>query len=238
MKDKQKSARRKVRRHAAAEGLLLLQQSSKVDVQTQTSPLVQEAAAVQASVCSTAPTVYYLPVESGATRPYGRKLLEGNDECTKFYTGLSSWSIFNHLVTFLCTVCPTLTSIQSKLSPFDSLLLTLMRLRLNLHMEDLAYCFNIGSSTASDTFSRYIDLMYIHLKFLLKWPSQEVCRANMPQVFKDLYPRTRCIINCSEIFIERPYSFQARAQTYSNYKTQYCKVSDWYLTMWCHIVSF
>ena len=78
---------------AAAEGLLLLQQSSKVDVQTQTSPLVQEAAAVQASVCSTAPTVYYLPVESGATRAYGRKRLEGNDECTKFYTGLSSWSI-------------------------------------------------------------------------------------------------------------------------------------------------
>ena len=60
--------------------------------------------------------------------------------------------------------------------------------------------------------------MYIHLKFLIKWLSQEVCCANMPQVFKDLYPRTRCIIDCSEIFIERPYSYQARAQTYSNYK--------------------
>ena len=187
-------------------------------MQTQTSPLVQEAAAVQASVCSTTPTVYYLPVESGATRPYGRKLLEGHDECTKFYTGLSSWSIFNHLVTFLCTVCPTLTSIQSKLSPFDSLLLTLMRLQLNLCMEYLAYRFNIGSSTASDIFSRYIDLMYIRLKFLIKWPSQDVCRANMPQDFKDLYSLTHCIIDCSEIFIERPYSYQARAQTYSNYK--------------------
>lgn len=40
----------------------------------------------------------------------------------------------------------------------------------------------------------------------------------MPQVFKDLYPRTRCIIDCSEIFIERPLSYQARAKTYSNYK--------------------
>ena len=38
------------------------------------------------------------------------------------------------------------------------------------------------------------------------------------QIFKDLYPRTRCIIDCSEVFIERPYSFQPRAQTYSNYK--------------------
>ena len=40
----------------------------------------------------------------------------------------------------------------------------------------------------------------------------------MPQIFKDLYPSCRCIIDCSEIFIERPLSFQARAQTYSNYK--------------------
>lgn len=59
--------------------------------------------------------------------------------------------------------------------------------------------------------------MYVHLKFL-EWPSQEMCRTNMPQVFKDLYPPTHCIIDCSEIFIERPCSYQARTQTCSNYK--------------------
>ena len=40
----------------------------------------------------------------------------------------------------------------------------------------------------------------------------------MPQLFKDLYRHTRCIIDCTEIFIEPPYSYRARAQTYSNYK--------------------
>ena len=60
--------------------------------------------------------------------------------------------------------------------------------------------------------------MFIHLKFLIKWPTQEAARANMPQIFKDLYPHTRCIIDCSEIFIERPCAYQARAQTYSSYK--------------------
>lgn len=60
--------------------------------------------------------------------------------------------------------------------------------------------------------------MHAHLKFLIKWPTQETWRTNMPQVFKDLYPRTRCIIDCSKIFIERPHSYRARAQTYSNYK--------------------
>ena len=86
--------------------------------------------------------------------PFGRKLLEGNDECTKFYTGLTSWSIFKHLVTFLSTICPSLVSVQSKLSPFDSVLLTLMRLRLNLCMKDTAYSFDIGASTACNIFSR------------------------------------------------------------------------------------
>ena len=56
------------------------------------------------------------------------------------------------------------------------------------------------------------------LKFLIKWPDQETCKSNMPQIFKDLYPKARCIIDCSEIFTERPYAYQARAQTYSNYK--------------------
>ena len=46
----------------------------------------------------------------------------------------------------------------------------------------------------------------------------KTCYANMHQIFKDLNPKTRCIIDCSEIFIECPLAFQARAQTYSNYK--------------------
>ena len=202
----------------AAEGLLLLQQSCKVDAQRQISHPVQKTVGTQVLVCSTTPSIKSLPVESRGTRLYGRTLLEGKDECTKFYTGLTSWSIFKHLVTFLSTVCPNLTSIHSKLSSHDSLLLTLMQLRLNLCFEDLAYHFDIGSSTASDIFNKYIDLMYIHLKFLIKWPSQETFLANMPQLFKDIYPRTCCIIDYSEILIERPCSYRARAQTYSNYK--------------------
>ena len=58
----------------------------------------------------------------------------------------------------------------------------------------------------------------MRLKFLIMWPSREILSENMPQVFKDLYPRARCIIDCSEVFTERPTSFQARAKTYSNYK--------------------
>ena len=60
--------------------------------------------------------------------------------------------------------------------------------------------------------------MYYRLRFLIKWPSRDVLKENMPIAFKLLYPHCVCIIDCSEIFIETPTNFEARSKTYSNYK--------------------
>ena len=132
----------------------------------------------------------------------------------KFYTGLPAWVVFLHLFMFLSPFLPQ----PRALSLMDEFLLTLMRLRLNLMLEDLAYRFRVSSSTASRIFLKWLDLMYARLKFLVAWPSRDIMEKNMPMVFKQLYPRCRCIIDCSEIYIETPTSFDARAQTYSNYK--------------------
>lgn len=40
----------------------------------------------------------------------------------------------------------------------------------------------------------------------------------MPASFKEMYPSTRVIIDCTEIFIEMPSSFRSQSATYSNYK--------------------
>lgn len=69
------------------EGLLLLQQSCKMDAQMQT---FLQSKLLNHLVYPTTPTLLYVSVDSGVTRPFGRKLLEGNDECTKFYTGVTS----------------------------------------------------------------------------------------------------------------------------------------------------
>ena len=87
-----------------------------------------------------------------------------------------------------------------RLCDADLLLLTLMRLRLGLSIQDLAYHFGISESTISDIFLAWIHAMFFHLKFLIQRPNRETCRTNMPQIFKDLYPKARCIIDCSEIF--------------------------------------
>ena len=40
----------------------------------------------------------------------------------------------------------------------------------------------------------------------------------MPNSFKETYPTTRMIIDCTEIYIEKPSSVRCQAATYSNYK--------------------
>ena len=54
---------------------------------------------------------------------------------------------------------------------------------------------------------------------LVVWPKREVLRASMPLSFRSKFRKCACIIDCFELFIERPSDLKARAQTYSTYKS-------------------
>ena len=49
-----------------------------------------------------------------------------------------------------------------------------MKLRLNLLFEDIAHRFGVSLSTASCTFSKWVDILFTHLHFLIAWPQKEV----------------------------------------------------------------
>ena len=140
--------------------------------------------------------------------------IKDNDSKTKFYTGLSTYHIFTVLFSFLYPF----VNRPTKLSLNDELLMVLMKLRLNLQTEDLAYRFGVSPATVSRIFHKWLDVMHTRLGKCIRWPDRETVCKTLPVAFQKHYPQVRCIIDCSEIFIERPTSFQARAQTYSNYK--------------------
>ena len=50
------------------------------------------------------------------------------------------------------------------------------------------------------------------------WQDRETINARMPASFRALFPKTRCIIDCSEIRCERPGTVRQRTLYYSNYK--------------------
>lgn len=75
------------------------------------------------------------------------------------------------------------------------------------HQPKLARFFAFGVSRLSSV-----------MKELVVWLPRETIYSSLPQQFRDHYPGTTCIIDCSEAFIGRPKNMRARAATYSNYK--------------------
>ena len=55
------------------------------------------------------------------------------------------------------------------------------------------------------------NLMYVKLKSLIKWPDHGASHKTSPHVFRQSFPRLTAIIDCTEIFIDRPKSLKARA---------------------------
>ena len=59
---------------------------------------------------------------------------------------------------------------RASLSNFQQFLLVQIKLRLNLMDLDLAYWFGISKSTVSKIIKKGLEIMYVRLRPLVKWP--------------------------------------------------------------------
>ncbi|CAC5361533.1 unnamed protein product [Mytilus coruscus] len=61
-------------------------------------------------------------------------------------------------------------------------------------------------------------VMYIRMKCLILWPEREELQTSMPMEFRKYFGvKVSIIIDCFEVFIDRPSNLLARAETWSNY---------------------
>lgn len=95
-----------------------------------------------------------------------------------------------------------------------------MKLCLGMLEQDLfsLQVLDISQSTISSLLEKWIHDMAHRLSFLVKWPERDQFRKTMPSYFRDHSPKCVVIINCFEVFIEKPNDLTARAQTFSTYK--------------------
>ena len=138
------------------------------------------------------------------------------DENIRFYTGLPSWEIlmvaFEHVAKYI-------TRRTQSLNRFQEFAMVLIKLRLNVPFQDLAYRFVVSISTVSRIFSSWMVVMDARLAPLISWPDRERLWRTMPMSFQYAFGKqVTVIIDCFEVFIERPTNLLARAQTFSNYK--------------------
>ena len=106
--------------------------------------------------------------------------IKDNDKWVSFYTGFQSYAVFQAFYQFLLPAAENLNYYRSesaevvkdkkdgrgrrmKMSLQDQLLLTLVRLRLALREEDLAYRFGVSVSTVSRLVTTWICFLHDYL---------------------------------------------------------------------------
>ena len=160
----------------------------------------------------------------------------------KFYTGIPSINTFNGLYEFLApkvkkirywrgpsrtstpvrrfSAAPRKSGVVRRLTGQDELLLVLMKLRLGLLSRDLADRFGLSPSATSRIITTWLKFLTKTLvPHLLFNPPRDAVIATLPRKFRNSgYMNVRHIIDCTEVFIEKPKDLELQALTWSNYK--------------------
>lgn len=131
--------------------------------------------------------------------------LKNDAEKVRFYTGLPNYFV---LETVMWLLAPHMDGMKNiKLSKFQQLLLTLMRLRLDLRNQDLAYRFGVKVSTVTRTVHQMVGIMSSTLvPTAVFWPSRAELRKNLPAALRSTHPDCAVIIDCFTVPFEEPVS--------------------------------
>ena len=157
-----------------------------------------------------------------------------DDRKFQFWTGFPNYEIFTALFNYLEGVgaigrmrhwrgsemfskdpYPKKAARIAKLKPEEELFMVLVRLRVGLTITDLALRFGISESSVSKIFTSWINLLFFHLKDLCEMPESE--KDGTAKQFSK-FPCLKVIIDCTEIFTQKPSCLQANKEIYSNYK--------------------
>ena len=84
-------------------------------------------------------------------------------------------------------------------------------------LDDLCRRLGISSCLACKIYNLWRPVLAD--KSLIIWLPRETIRDCFPESFREKYPRTTCIIDCAETFIQIPTNLKSRGETYSNYKS-------------------
>ncbi|XP_078320202.1 uncharacterized protein LOC144621262 [Crassostrea virginica] len=113
----------------------------------------------------------------------------------------------------------TFSSEVHPISLIDEFFLFLCRVRQGFPEQDLAVRFGVSQASVSRILITWSNYLYAMLGSLPIWPSRSVVNENMPECFRNTYPTTRVILDCTEIKVQTPSSKVLNSQVYSNYKS-------------------
>ena len=108
---------------------------------------------------------------------------------------------------------------ETKLTLFQQFSCVLLKLRTNANIENLSHRFGVSCTTISRIFNKWLPHIDRRLHGLILWPDRKALQKTMPQSFQQSFgKKVAVILDCFEVYIERPSNLRARASTWSNYK--------------------
>ena len=150
-------------------------------------------------------------IQCGGEEPLAHAILKNDTSCV-LYTGLSLSVFFDH-VKYL----EQFYKANFKMHVMDQLLMTMMKLKLNLLQGDFAERFAVSQGLVSRILSYWIDTMEEHMRIYIPWLPRETIRSTMPQCFREKFPNIPCIIDCTETTLQKPHNLDSRGESYSHY---------------------
>ena len=130
-----------------------------------------------------------------------------------FYTGLKNIELFGYILELMGNYKRAI----SYISKVDHLLIVLVKLRLGILHKDIAYRFGFSEVVISRVFRSWLPGLAKALDFLIIWPGKEALMENVPKSFR-AFKKCTGIIDCTEIFIQKPSGMEQKAVTWSSYK--------------------
>lgn len=150
--------------------------------------------------------------------------IANDNNLVRLYTGFVSFGVLKSFYEFLGpsvnelsywggrkTVTPKRRRL-TKLNPMNQFFFTMIKLKLNPQVRDLAFRFCISKSLVSKYVITWINFLYHHLLEVEWMPSVEQVAGTLPHSFKEKYSSTFAIIDGSEIFIETPSDLQVHLE--------------------------
>ena len=165
-----------------------------------------------------------------ALNKFGPERFGTNNDSIKFFTSFPSYEHIQLSFQFvqpsaeMMTHCYASGVRESKPARRNMLLVNelfifLVRLKLGLFEQDLACRLMIHRSSVCRKLITWSNFMYFLLGCHMIWPSRDDVNRHMPEGFKKLYPSTRLILTCTQIFVQTPTSLLLQSQHYSTYRS-------------------
>lgn len=140
-----------------------------------------------------------------------------SDERLFSFTGVHSLDLLDGLVDCVSDLDMEPATNKKILPLRDRIILTMVKIKLNLSFEALGVLFGICRQTSSNYFKSTCPMLGRVLRVMIPWPDHEFIRSNLPLSF-DKFRDTFIILDCAETNVEKCKCLKCRILTWSQYK--------------------